>query len=306
MTTVPLDEITIPSRRRGQRPVDQLAASISEIGLLNPITVTGEGGSYRLIAGLHRLEACRRLGWDDIPATVVTLSDVDAELAEIDENLVRNDLTALEHAEYTSRRKALYEAKHPSTKKGGDHGNQHTVGRPRLKEMISFSQDTSEKTGVTPRSVRHDVQIADRLTEDVRDMLRETPLADIKTVLLDLARVEDPDIQASVARRVIEGGAQTVRSAVRQLQEERGEDLLNKAGVDEDRRHEVAKIRKRFLHAIAESRNGVFAFDTQLVGPLIQADELASIRDFISSGRSWFDRLERDVFRAGLHAVGEE
>jgi N6-adenosine-specific RNA methylase IME4 len=64
-----------------------LAESISEIGLLHPIVVTPEG---RLIAGQRRLEACRQLGWNDLPVTVVNLYQ--AARGEAHENLVRKDL----------------------------------------------------------------------------------------------------------------------------------------------------------------------------------------------------------------------
>lgn len=53
---VPLEDVKIPRKRRPIRDIADLAASIEEVGLLNPITLTSK---MRLIAGLHRLEACR-------------------------------------------------------------------------------------------------------------------------------------------------------------------------------------------------------------------------------------------------------
>ncbi len=64
-----------------------LAASIGDVGLLHPIVVTPEG---RLIAGQRRLEACRFLGWADVPVTVVDLYQ--AARGEAHENFVRKDL----------------------------------------------------------------------------------------------------------------------------------------------------------------------------------------------------------------------
>ena len=121
----PITEITVPFGRRSLRDVEALAQSIKEVGLLNPITVTPD---LTLIAGYHRLEACKRLGWKDIPVQIMKLDGLKAELAEIDENLVRNELTVLEHAEALKRRKEIYEALHPKSKKGGSRGNQHTGG----------------------------------------------------------------------------------------------------------------------------------------------------------------------------------
>jgi N6-adenosine-specific RNA methylase IME4 len=64
-----------------------LAQSIGEVGLLHPVVVTPEG---RLIAGQRRLEACRLLGWSEIPVTVVDLYQ--AARGEAHENFVRKDL----------------------------------------------------------------------------------------------------------------------------------------------------------------------------------------------------------------------
>ena len=70
-----------------------------------------------LVAGARRLAACKSLGWSEIPATVVELNDIDLELAEIDENLIREDLTALERGEQLLRRKWIF------GQKGKESGN---------------------------------------------------------------------------------------------------------------------------------------------------------------------------------------
>ena len=99
---------------------DALVASIREVGLLNPISVTRD---RRLISGLHRLEAFRALKRRTIPAVVLALGRDEAQLCEIDENLARNNLNLLERAEHLCRRKEIYERLHPETRRGGDYGN---------------------------------------------------------------------------------------------------------------------------------------------------------------------------------------
>lgn len=96
--------------------VRELAASIKELGLLNPLTVDKENV---LIAGLHRLEAVKLLEWPEVECTVSSLEGLRAELAEIDKNIVRNDFSAIEYGEMLLRRKEIYETLHPETKKGG-------------------------------------------------------------------------------------------------------------------------------------------------------------------------------------------
>lgn len=69
----------------GRRKIDEenvmsLMNSIREVGLLNPITITQ---SHILIAGAHRLEACKRLGWRTLSAASQIWTGCRAELAEI-------------------------------------------------------------------------------------------------------------------------------------------------------------------------------------------------------------------------------
>jgi len=73
--------------RKNLGDVRALARSIAEVGLLHPVVVTPDG---RLIAGQRRLEACRQLGWPEIPVTVVDL--LQAARGEGHENFVRKDL----------------------------------------------------------------------------------------------------------------------------------------------------------------------------------------------------------------------
>ena len=60
-----INEIKINEGRRATTPeaIDAITASIREVGMMNPITVTAD---HTLIAGLHRLEAAKRLGWTEI------------------------------------------------------------------------------------------------------------------------------------------------------------------------------------------------------------------------------------------------
>ncbi len=60
------------------------------------------------------------LGWSEIPAVVLDLDSLDAEAAQIDENIARSDLKALDLSLAIARRKMIYETKHPETKRGGD------------------------------------------------------------------------------------------------------------------------------------------------------------------------------------------
>lgn len=80
---IPIMEINIRDGRRRMETghIKKLADSIRELGLLNPLTVDKEN---TLIAGLHRLEAVKQLGWTEVECTVSSLKGLQAELAEYD------------------------------------------------------------------------------------------------------------------------------------------------------------------------------------------------------------------------------
>jgi len=212
---VKINEIIIGENRRSVNPerVKELAASIQEIGLLNPITITED---KHLVAGLHRIEAYKLLGKTEIEATVVSLDELDAELAQIDENLMRNELTVLERAEQLKRRKEIYEAKYPESKSYVIGGK---IRQNSANEIISFARDTASKIGVSPRTVQHEVQIAEDLADEVKEAIRNTDLADNKTELLRLARLDEEE-QKEAAKRIAAGEAKSVSEAVQQIKKE--------------------------------------------------------------------------------------
>ena len=90
--TMPLDAIRIGGRhRRDLGDLDALVASMDEIGLLHPVVVHPDG---TLIAGQRRLRAAERLGWSDVPVTVVDVDEI--VRGEVAENTHRKDLTPSE------------------------------------------------------------------------------------------------------------------------------------------------------------------------------------------------------------------
>ena len=87
-----------PRRRFDQDALEQLSASISEHGVLQPIVIIPRSGKYMIVAGERRWRAAKLAGLKKIPALVRTLSDQHKlELALI-ENLQRSDLSPIETA----------------------------------------------------------------------------------------------------------------------------------------------------------------------------------------------------------------
>lgn len=103
---IPIFQIKINDGRREADPetVYMLTDSISKLDLLNPITVDQD---CTLIAGLHQLEAAKRLGWPEIDCNVSSFEGLLAELAERDENFVRKGLSEIEYGDLLLKRKCM-------------------------------------------------------------------------------------------------------------------------------------------------------------------------------------------------------
>ena len=206
-----INDIKINPGRREAAPeaVQRLSESIAEVGMMNPITVTGD---HTLIAGLHRLEAAKKLGWTEVECRISDMDALHTELAEIDENVIRTGLSDLELSELLARRKKIYETLHPATiaRNLPGHASNYESSSDKLtgKEK-PFSQDTAEKMGVSPRTVERHVQIAENLTPETKEILHGTDRKITKQNLTKLSRLE-PNQQAEAAKQLTDGTIKSV------------------------------------------------------------------------------------------------
>jgi ParB family chromosome partitioning protein len=227
---VPLASITVGTRLRALRheKVSSLTESITMLGLQTAISVAkdspGADGlpTFALIDGNHRLEACKRLGWETVPARVVELDDVKRQVAEIDANLCRAELTELERGEHLQKRKELYEQLHPETR-------QHVAGAMAANTAMqrgnatatlaraSFANDTAAKTRISGRSVQRSIARVNNIDPAVRDRIRSMPdIADNGTELDTLASLGAED-QLHAINLVEAGECKSVKAAKRTL-----------------------------------------------------------------------------------------
>ena len=167
---VAISKIKINPGRRDLVPkrVEELAESIAASSLVCPITLNQD---YTLIAGLHRLEAVKLLGWTEIECYVIELNNLQAQIAEIDENIIRSNLNDIELGRILLRRKEAYEMLHPSAKQGGDRKSEEIKTRGARFDK-PFTVDTSEKTGMSRRSVEEKIQVVQNLTPEVQEIVK--------------------------------------------------------------------------------------------------------------------------------------
>ncbi len=217
MTTLSLEQIDVGERLRA---VDEdyarlLAEGFRESGQITPIDVRRSGDRYLLIAGAHRVRAAQLLGWAEIEATVREVDDLGAEMMQIDENLLRHDLTEMDRATFLARRKELYEQLHPAAKHGG---KRRGTSRQNWQLDRRFTSEAAERLRISERSVQRAVRRHARLAPDVRGLLARTRFADHGQSLDALARLT-ADEQRRVVRMLTapEHPLPTVAAAVAKL-----------------------------------------------------------------------------------------
>lgn len=232
-----------PGRREAEpKAVEELARSITAVGLLNPITIDQNN---TLVAGLHRLEAAKLLGWTEIECTAVGMNTVQAELAEIDENIVRTRLNRQELCEQLLRRKEIYETLHPETRHGMRNGQTAKNANLATLETKSFAEDTAEKTGMSKRAVSRLLQIANNLTGDARRIVEAHNMT--QDTALKLSRLQH-DEQVEAASMLAAGTMESVEQYQEYQRERRKAIALSRPLSDEppvDTRTEEEKERQK-------------------------------------------------------------
>lgn len=191
---IPLDLIEVGSRLRSldRDWVATLADSITENGQQSPIEVVAVGERFRLVFGAHRIGAMRLLQADTILAVVRGSAEVartvDERLREIAENLVRRELTVLDHAVSVATWRDIYNTINPVPKPG----RPKKVSAAEAEEELSarfctnFSEAAQRAMGISRRAVFYALKVAS-IAPELREKLAAHPIADNQSELLALA-----------------------------------------------------------------------------------------------------------------------
>ena len=97
-----------PRRTFDEEGLRELAASISQYGVLQPLSVRRRGGGYELVAGERRLRAARMSGLMQVPCILLDVDEEQSGMLALVENLQRRDLDFIEEAEGLARLMKLY------------------------------------------------------------------------------------------------------------------------------------------------------------------------------------------------------
>jgi ParB family chromosome partitioning protein len=219
---LPVELIDLGPRQRRIDPakVSNLRVSMRENSFFGAVVVRPyagpEGTRYQLVGGAHRLTAWREEGGVTIPAHIMALSDDEALQIEIDENLVRSDLTPLERAEAVAARFKVWARRFPERvlvedgqlkpKKGrpGNGANiaQFQSGAP---ATMGFAAATAADVGLSERTIKASWATVNGLPAALRAKLAGTWIGKSEGVLRQLAGIPDPGEQAAVVEVLLSG-----------------------------------------------------------------------------------------------------
>ena len=111
--TVALDRIIDPERplRSDLSPesVEDLAASIKRVGIIEPLIVRKQGDDFEIIAGHRRLLAADLAGLTMAPCIIVDVDEIKAEVMKLHENLAREEISAIDWANHLTYLKQQYQ-----------------------------------------------------------------------------------------------------------------------------------------------------------------------------------------------------
>lgn len=243
--SVVIDLIDVGERLRqvNEGKVGEIAKSMEMVGLLSPIIVySPDSETMDLVAGAHRLRAAKTLGWSTIDAYVMDGDGLHAQLAEIDENLIRSELTATEQAEHIQRRKEIWDAMRESSGTTCSTTDKQTSARGREGEgrPQEFAQATKDATGYSKQHTNRATRRARAVCQKARDLIRGTKL-DTGAFLDGIVKqdLSDEDQVAFVEQRLQDLADEQARKERAEEQKARKEEAKKQR---EDARNELVSF----------------------------------------------------------------
>lgn len=222
-----------PRRTFDETTLEELASSIRELGVVQPLTLRlGDDGNYQIIAGERRWRAAQLAGLSTVPAYVRTVSDSEMTEMALIENIQREDLNAIEVA----------------------------LGFKKLIDVYKLTQERlSERLGKNRATIANHLRLL-RLPAEIQLGLRDRKL-DMGHARAILA-VEDPKIQLKLYKQVIKDGlsVRAVEELGRKLAE--GESVGKQAKGRNDKSEDIRLLEKNFSDyfsvpvKVARSQNG--------------------------------------------------
>jgi len=168
-----IDDISLIGKEKFDDDLDYLEQSIKNYGLLCPIIVREIEDGYQLVSGRRRLTACKRLGYETIPAIVKEVTFDEAIEIAFQENVQRISFSSIEEAEI--------------------------IDKIRTEKKLN-DEDLCEALGLSVNEVNLGMRLND-LPSNVKQAALEGKLTERQA--LSLTRINDKEIQLKVFNKLI-------------------------------------------------------------------------------------------------------
>jgi ParB/RepB/Spo0J family partition protein len=203
-----MEDLIVEDRFRDptREDIEMLVESLKELGQPRAITVRrhpDNSKKYRVIAGATLVKAAGRLGWPSVRADVLKCTDVEARRWEIDENLNRHRLTALEEADHIAERMRTFD------KEDAESGQKHSKpkeGRPQ--GAMSKAAHKLRLKGKTQQARRKEIERGLKIASiapEAKVAAKEAGLHDNRSALLEIAEQDTTEEQLAKVQEIVQG-----------------------------------------------------------------------------------------------------
>lgn len=195
-----------PRKRFDDQDLEELAASISEHGVVQPIIVTPYKGGYQIVAGERRFRASKLIGLDKIPALVRTLTDQHKLEISLIENLQRKDLNVMETATaYLKLRDQFNLTLEQIGKRVGNKSVSAVSNKLRLLKLSSYMRNILIEGKLTEGQVRPLIGLDDSITKKIvpKIISEDWSSRKVEQFVVDLKK-NRTDTQMSTTRQIHE------------------------------------------------------------------------------------------------------
>ncbi len=203
-----------------QESLEELASSIREIGIIQPITLRrGKNGRYQLISGERRLRACKMAGLGKVPAYLREADDQNMLEMALVENIQREDLDAIEVA----------------------------ISYQRLIDECSLTQETlSQRVGKKRATVANYLRLL-KLPAEIQLGIKDRKLS--MGHARSLVNIEDPKNQLTIYNKILqqELSVRKVEDLVRKLNEKSDQEEAAREKMEEQGKKDYEDLKKHLI-----------------------------------------------------------
>ncbi len=233
---IPLDKISTNELqpRKDYGDLDEMAESIKEKGILEPILIRPKNGNFEIVAGERRFRAAKLAGLTDIPCIEHDIADNEALELSIIENIQRKDLNIYEQAFSLKSLSDIYGYTH---------------------------QEIAQKIGKSRVTVTELIRVTD-LPEDILKQCSELNI-NSKTFLLELVKLEDEEQMLEMLKNYSEEPFS--RDKIKEKRKEKA--LVEENKTDAENNAALGPLKPFKFNFVSEDRNIKIKFDIKTPNP---------------------------------------